>query len=35
MAQPDLSNFSLPKRIFFGAIAIFLILWMLRISGVI
>ena len=34
MSKPNLPNFSLPKRIVFGIIAIFLVGWMLRISGV-
>ncbi len=35
MAKPDMPNFSLPKRIIFGVIAIFLVLWMLRLSGIV
>ena len=34
MAKPDMPKFSLPKRIVFGAIAVFLVLWMLRFSGI-
>lgn len=35
MAKQNLSNFSIPGRIFFGVIAILMILWMLRLSGII
>lgn len=35
MAKPDMPNFSLPQRIIFGVIAIFLILWLLRLSGIV
>ena len=34
MTKPDIPNFSLPQRIVFGVIAIFLVGWMLRISGI-
>jgi hypothetical protein len=35
MAKPDLQNFSLPGRILFGIVAVFLIWWLLTITGTI
>jgi hypothetical protein len=35
MAQKDLPNFSIFGRIFFGIVAILLVLWLLRLSAII
>jgi len=35
MAGKDLSNFSILGRIVFGVIAILMILWLLRLSGIV
>jgi hypothetical protein len=35
MPQNDLPNFSIFGRIFFGVIAILLVLWLLRLSGIV
>jgi len=35
MAKKDLPNFSIFGRIVFGVIAILMILWLLRVSGVV
>jgi hypothetical protein len=35
MATKDLPKFSIPGRIFMGVIAIAMIAWMLRLSGII
>jgi hypothetical protein len=35
MAKPDLPNFSLAGRIVFGIVAVFLIWWLLRVTGTI
>jgi hypothetical protein len=34
MAKPDLPNFSIAGRIAFGIIAILMIAWLLRLSGI-
>jgi hypothetical protein len=35
MAKPDLPNFSPVGRIVFGAVAILMVLWLLRLSGIV
>jgi hypothetical protein len=35
MAKPDLPNFSIPARIGFGIVAILMVLWLLRLSGIV
>jgi hypothetical protein len=35
MAKPDLPNFSIPGRIVFGIIALLMVLWLLRLSGIV
>jgi hypothetical protein len=35
MAKPDLPNFSMPARIAFGIVAILMIAWLLRLSGIV
>ena len=35
MAKPDLPNFSIFGRIVFGVVAILMILWLLRLSGIV
>jgi hypothetical protein len=35
MAKPDLPNFTLASRIVFGIVAVFLIWWLLTITGTI
>ncbi len=31
----DLPNFSIPRRIGFGIVAVLMVLWMLRLSGIV
>jgi hypothetical protein len=35
MAKPDLPNFSILGRIVFGIVAILMVLWLLRLSGIV
>jgi hypothetical protein len=35
MAKPDLPNFTIFGRIVFGAVALLMVLWLLRLSGVV
>jgi hypothetical protein len=35
MAKPDLPNFTILGRIGFGIVAILMVLWLLRLSGIV
>jgi hypothetical protein len=35
MAKPDLPNFSILGRIVFGAVALLMVFWLLRLSGIV
>jgi hypothetical protein len=35
MAKKDLAKFSMPARIIFGVVAVLMIVWLLRLSGIV
>jgi len=35
VVKPDLPNFSIPGRIAFGIVALLMVLWLLRLSGIV
>jgi hypothetical protein len=35
MSQPDLPSYTIARRIVFGIIAILLVIWLLRLSGIV